>query len=364
MWKMIIGQAIYQLSVTLILNFEGQYIFPNWDNGHMQTVIFNTFVFMQIFNQYKQVTGFPTGRFMSDLLTAPCSSRRVDNRLNIMEGICSNKWFIGIQLIIIGGQTLIIFFGGAAFSVQPLHQVSQWAVSLMLGALSLLVAVIIRLIPDEFVHELIAWFWSRKKGSELGISREGHHYEWDPALEEIRGHLAFMKKVRGGRLRHVKQKLQHPHDLLPQSHGSSPSRESSPLLTTVGDNSESGSSNPELAFPQARSSPVFGPVAAMAGVVAGSVAGWAPIEWPDGESTSITFPSNSSHGEIGWHQGIEVHPDTAANDRVISGHLATSEAPPSQNPDLVPSFEHAPPAASEHTPLIHGRWLSQSHSQV
>ena len=91
MWKMIIGQAIYQLSVTLILNFEGQYIFPNWDNGHIQTVIFNTFVFMQIFNQYKQVTGFPTSRFISDLLTAPYSSRRVDNRLNIIEGICSNK---------------------------------------------------------------------------------------------------------------------------------------------------------------------------------------------------------------------------------------------------------------------------------
>jgi len=54
MWKMIIGQAVYQLFVTLILNFEGQHIFPKWDNGHMQTVIFNTFVFMQIFNQYKQ----------------------------------------------------------------------------------------------------------------------------------------------------------------------------------------------------------------------------------------------------------------------------------------------------------------------
>lgn len=53
MWKMVIGQTIYQLVVTLILNFDGQSIFPNWDNGHMKTVVFNTFVFMQIFNQYK-----------------------------------------------------------------------------------------------------------------------------------------------------------------------------------------------------------------------------------------------------------------------------------------------------------------------
>jgi Ca2+-transporting ATPase len=364
MWKMIIGQAIYQLFVTLILNFEGQYIFPKWDNGHMQTVIFNTFVFMQIFNQYKQVTGFPTGRFISDLLAAPCSSRRVDNRLNIMKGISSNKWFIGIQLIIIGGQILIIFFGGAAFSVQPLHQASQWAVSLVLGALSVLVAVIIRLIPNEFVHELIACFWSRKKGSELGISGEGRHYEWDPALEEIRDHLAFVKKVRGGRLRHVKHKLHHHQDLLPQSHSSSLSRDSSAPPTVVGDNSEGGSSNSELAFPQAQSSPAFGPTAGIPGVVAGSVAGWAPIEWPDGESTSLTFPSNSSHGGICQHQGIEVHPDTAANDRVVSVYLATSKAPPSQNPDLVPPFEHPTSPVSEQTPLIHGRRSSQSPSQV
>jgi Ca2+-transporting ATPase len=129
-----------------------------------------------------------------------------------MEGISSNKWFIGIQLIIIGGQILIIFFGGAAFSVQPLHQALQWAVSLVLGALSVLMAVIIRLIPDEFVRELIACFWSRKKASELGISGEGRHYVWDPAREEILDQLAFMKKVRGGRVRHVKHKLLHHQD--------------------------------------------------------------------------------------------------------------------------------------------------------
>jgi Ca2+-transporting ATPase len=61
MWKMIIGQSIYQLAVTLVLNFAGQYIFPKWDSRYTQTVVFNTFVFMQIFNQYKQVVGFYSG---------------------------------------------------------------------------------------------------------------------------------------------------------------------------------------------------------------------------------------------------------------------------------------------------------------
>ncbi|OQE08174.1 hypothetical protein PENFLA_c140G09866 [Penicillium flavigenum] len=171
MWKMIIGQAVYELVVTLILNFAGQSIFPTWDNGHMKTVVFNTFVFMQIFNH----------------------SRRVDNRLNIMEGIFRNKWFIGIQLIIIGGQILIIVFGGAAFSVHHLDQVSQWAVSLILGILAVPVAVIIRLVPDAFIHRLIPHIWSHKKGPELSVSREGRHYEWNLALEEIRTQLSTPK---------------------------------------------------------------------------------------------------------------------------------------------------------------------------
>lgn len=56
MWKMIIGQSIYQLVVTLILNFGGQRILSYdtvREQDQLKTLIFNTFVFMQIFNQYK-----------------------------------------------------------------------------------------------------------------------------------------------------------------------------------------------------------------------------------------------------------------------------------------------------------------------
>jgi len=53
---MIIGQSIYQLVVTLILNFAGKRIFgykTEEEMKQLETVIFNTFVWMQIFNQYK-----------------------------------------------------------------------------------------------------------------------------------------------------------------------------------------------------------------------------------------------------------------------------------------------------------------------
>ena len=56
MWKMIIGQSLYQLAVTLILNFAGKRIFnyhTELRDGQLQTLIFNTYVWMQVFNQYK-----------------------------------------------------------------------------------------------------------------------------------------------------------------------------------------------------------------------------------------------------------------------------------------------------------------------
>lgn len=60
MWKMIIGQSIYQLIITFILNFAGRSLlrsvidFSDADASTLlTTVVFNTFVWMQIFNQWK-----------------------------------------------------------------------------------------------------------------------------------------------------------------------------------------------------------------------------------------------------------------------------------------------------------------------
>lgn len=56
MWKMIIGQSIFQLIVTFVLNFAGKSIFgyhTEEEYEYLQTTVFNTFVWMQIFNQWK-----------------------------------------------------------------------------------------------------------------------------------------------------------------------------------------------------------------------------------------------------------------------------------------------------------------------
>ena len=56
MWKMIIGQSLYQLLVTLTLDFAGNNIlgYKTADKkNELETVIFNVYVWMQIFNQLK-----------------------------------------------------------------------------------------------------------------------------------------------------------------------------------------------------------------------------------------------------------------------------------------------------------------------
>jgi len=56
MWKMIIGEAIYQLAITFLLYFGAEKILSyqsDREKSQINTLVFNTFVWMQIFNQWK-----------------------------------------------------------------------------------------------------------------------------------------------------------------------------------------------------------------------------------------------------------------------------------------------------------------------
>jgi Ca2+-transporting ATPase len=134
MWKMIIGQAIYQLAITLTLYFAGDRILAGVINGsnpqlQLDTIIFNTFVWMQIFNEF--------------------NNRRLDNNFNIFEGMFKNYWFLGINCIMVGGQIMIIFVGGVALGVTPLTGV-QWAICISCAICCLPWAVLLRILPDRY----------------------------------------------------------------------------------------------------------------------------------------------------------------------------------------------------------------------
>jgi len=144
MWKMIIGQAIFQLTVTFILYFAGGRILK-YDLSDPQqrlelnTMVFNTFVWMQIFNEF--------------------NNRRLDNKFNIFTGLQHNYFFIGVNFIMVGAQIAIVFVGGRAFSITQIDG-KQWAICVVLAALCLPWAILIRLFPDEAFHRIAHIFGS------------------------------------------------------------------------------------------------------------------------------------------------------------------------------------------------------------
>ncbi|KAJ4339436.1 plasma membrane calcium [Ascochyta clinopodiicola] len=136
MWKQITGQNIYKLTVIFVLYFAGGDILgydlsdPN-KKLELDTVIFNSFVWMQIFNIF--------------------NNRRLDNKLNIFEGIHRNHFFTFIVVLIIGLQVMIIFVGGRAFQIKPGGiDGTQWAISIVTGFICIPWAVAIRYFPDPW----------------------------------------------------------------------------------------------------------------------------------------------------------------------------------------------------------------------
>ncbi|KAI8989363.1 PMCA-type calcium-translocating P-type ATPase [Pilobolus umbonatus] len=128
MWKMIIGQAVFQIVVTIVLLYSNVLHYESED-PILQTIVFNTFVFCQLFNEI--------------------NCRRIDSHLNIFHNIIANKFFIFIFFFCVGLQCIIINFGGSAFQVVRVDGVA-WAISVVVGFLAIPIGVVIRLIPDEF----------------------------------------------------------------------------------------------------------------------------------------------------------------------------------------------------------------------
>lgn len=178
MWKMITGQAFYQLVVTFVLYFAGYEILGYDRNNDDQvdqlaTMVFNTFVWMQIFNEF--------------------NNRRLDNKFNIFEGIHRNFWFIGINCIMVGGQVMIIFVGGAAFGITRIDGV-QWAICLLCALPCLLWAILIRLFPDEWFGVV---FYAVVNGVTFILRPviKGLHFVFHPLAQCWRAIMAPTKRV-------------------------------------------------------------------------------------------------------------------------------------------------------------------------
>ncbi|XP_054976089.1 plasma membrane calcium-transporting ATPase 3 isoform X2 [Sorex araneus] len=137
MMKNIVGHAAYQLTIIFTLLFVGE-LFFDIDSGRNAplhsppsehyTIIFNTFVLMQLFNEI--------------------NARKIHGERNVFRGVFSNPIFCGIVLGTFAIQIIIVQFGGKPFSCSPLST-EQWLWCLFVGIGELLWGQVIATIPSS-----------------------------------------------------------------------------------------------------------------------------------------------------------------------------------------------------------------------
>ncbi|KAE8725755.1 hypothetical protein F3Y22_tig00008146pilonHSYRG00144 [Hibiscus syriacus] len=128
MWRNILGQSVYQFMIIWILQTRGKTFF-HLDGSDadliLNTLIFNSFVFCQVFNEI--------------------SSREME-KINVLEGILNNHVFVAVLSCTVIFQIVIVEFLGTFASTCPLT-LQQWFVSICLGFLTMPIAAALKLIP-------------------------------------------------------------------------------------------------------------------------------------------------------------------------------------------------------------------------
>uniref|UniRef100_A0A8C2Z8X0 Calcium-transporting ATPase n=1 Tax=Cyclopterus lumpus TaxID=8103 RepID=A0A8C2Z8X0_CYCLU len=137
MMKNILGQGVFQLIIIFTLLFAGEKIF-DIDSGRNTplhappsehyTIVFNTFVLMQLFNEI--------------------NARKIHGERNVFEGIFNNLIFCSIVFGTFIIQIVIVQFGGKPFSCVALS-IDQWLWCTFLGFGSLLWGQVISTIPTS-----------------------------------------------------------------------------------------------------------------------------------------------------------------------------------------------------------------------
>ncbi|KAF5784785.1 putative P-type Ca(2+) transporter [Helianthus annuus] len=128
MWRNLLAQAIFQITVLLTFQFRGEAIL-NVNERVKDTIIYNTFVLCQVFNEF--------------------NSRKLEKR-NIFKGIHKNRLFIGIIGITIILQIVMVEFLNKFADTERLNGV-QWGICIGIAALSWPIGWVMKLIrvPDK-----------------------------------------------------------------------------------------------------------------------------------------------------------------------------------------------------------------------
>ncbi|XP_036000221.1 plasma membrane calcium-transporting ATPase 3b isoform X2 [Fundulus heteroclitus] len=174
MMKNILGHGVYQLVIIFTLLFIGERMF-NIDSGRNAplhsppsehyTIIFNTFVLMQLFNEI--------------------NARKIHGERNVFDGIFANPIFCSIVLGTFAVQIVIVQWGGKPFSCAPLN-VEQWLWCLFVGVGELLWGQVIATVPTERLPCLKEAGLGLEPGEEEGEELAEDEEEIDCAERELR----------------------------------------------------------------------------------------------------------------------------------------------------------------------------------
>jgi hypothetical protein len=127
MYRNIGVQFLFQMALLSYLLLHGAAHFGTVENSPQHlTIIFNTFVFCQVFNEI--------------------NARSIGDEMNIFKGLFKSPLFLGILLFTVVAQYGIVEFGGDFVRTTPLTQ-EQWIKCVLLGSLSLPLGGLMRLIP-------------------------------------------------------------------------------------------------------------------------------------------------------------------------------------------------------------------------
>jgi len=128
MWRNLMAQALYQIAVLLTLQFKGESIFAV-NKRVNDTLIFNTFVLCQVFNEF--------------------NARNLEKK-NVFEGIHKNKLFMAIIGITLVLQVVMVEFLKKFANTERLNW-GQWGICIGFAAASWPIGWLVKCIsvPDR-----------------------------------------------------------------------------------------------------------------------------------------------------------------------------------------------------------------------
>ncbi|XP_065635397.1 calcium-transporting ATPase 4, plasma membrane-type-like [Quercus suber] len=128
MWRNIVGQSIFQILVLLIFQLKGKQLLKltgSDADSILKTFIFNSFVFCQVFNEINS----------RDMV-----------KINVFRGIFDSWIFLIVIISTVAFQFIIVEFLGTFADTVPLSW-ELWLASILIGAASLIIAVVLKCIP-------------------------------------------------------------------------------------------------------------------------------------------------------------------------------------------------------------------------